>query len=177
MDKTTEDYGASVIETACEIAKTFRKRAYAPYSNYKVGACAVAIDTDSGTPLYFGGCNVENASYGMTICAERSAIFNAVGNGFKNIPILAIATKNNGMSCGACRQVEYEFNPNMVIISMNEVGGILECNLADLLPNAFGPQDLGVTVDLQEWFDEHGKWLEGYRKWKDKAMGWESEPE
>ncbi len=180
MGKTTEDYGASVIHTACEVAKIFRKRAYAPYSNYKVGACAVAIDPDSGTPLYFGGCNVENASYGVTICAERSAIFNAVGNGFKNIPIMAIATKNNGMSCGACRQVEYEFNPSMIIVSINEKGGIMECSLEDLLPNAFGPHNLNVTqdlADLQAEFDEHSNWIKEYRKYKDKAMGWESEPE
>lgn len=180
MDKTSKDYGASVIHTACEVAKIFRKRAYAPYSNYKVGACAVAIDPDTKHALYFGGCNVENASYGMTICAERAAIFNAVGNGFKNIPIMAIATKNNGMSCGACRQVEYEFNPNMIILSMNEVGGIMECRLPDLLTNAFGPHNLEINQNLQAQLDEHSDWLENYREWYDEAMKWtiwKSEPE
>lgn len=188
MEKLTNAYGTSVVHTACEVAKIFRKRAYAPYSDYKVGACAVAIDPDSGTALYFGGCNVENASYGMTICAERAAIFNAVGNGFKNIPIMAIATKNNGMSCGACRQVEYEFNPDMIILSINEVGGIMECRLPDLMPNAFGPHKLNVCMegmpedkkDLQAQVDEYDEWLKGYRKWYDEAMTWTiwgSEPE
>ncbi len=159
MGRDSEDYGANVVDTAFEVAKIFRERAYAPYSNYKVGACVVAIapntvkldlPTDTiypaGTIKYFGGCNVENASYGVTICAERAAIFNAVGHGFKNIPIMAIVTENGGMSCGACRQVEYEFNPNMILLSMNNMGVIVERKLSDLLSNAFGPSDLDLEL-------------------------------
>jgi cytidine deaminase len=159
MGRITEDYG--VKNTALEIAKDFREDAYAPYSNYKVGACAVAIG-DTGTVHYFAGSNVENASYGMTICAERVAIFNAVANGLKNIPIIAIATENGGMSCGACRQVEYEFNSDMLIVSTNDMGEIVERRLSDLLPDAFGPNDL-------EQADHHLPRKYGYKRIYDKT--------
>jgi cytidine deaminase len=98
---------------------------------------------DEGIWMYFSGCNIENASYGMTICAERTAIFTAVSLGFRTIGMMAIATKNAGMSCGACRQVEYEFNPNMYIICVGETGGdVMDYKLGEELPNAFGPHNL-----------------------------------
>jgi cytidine deaminase len=126
------------------MAKKYRIRAYAPYSRYRVGAVVLASRGDN---LYdarlFGGCNVENASYGMTICAERTAIFNAISAGYPHILAMIIATDNGGMSCGACRQVENEFNPNMTIISYNDVTGrVNEWSLNEQLPNAFGPASL-----------------------------------
>lgn len=132
-----------VVQTCVVGAQNARKMAYAPYSEYKVGACVYAQNAD-GYWAYFQGCNVENASYGMTICAERVAIFNAIVKGFTRIGMMAIATKNSGMSCGACRQVEFEFNPNMYVICVGEVGGdVMDYKLSDELPNAFGPKHLG----------------------------------
>ena len=75
-----------------------RKRSYAPYSKYRVGA---AVETESGDII--GGCNVESSSYGLTCCAERTALFRAIAEGYKKFIGIAIATKNGGMPCGACR--------------------------------------------------------------------------
>ena len=131
-----------VVQTCITAAQDARKRAYAPYSNYHVGSCVYA-QNDDGNWMYFSGCNIENASYGMTICAERTAIFNAVSIGYRKIGMMAIATSNAGMSCGACRQVEYEFNPDMYIICVGEKeGDILELILGEELPHAFGPEKL-----------------------------------
>ena len=80
-----------------------RKRSYAPFSNYYVGA---AVETASGDII--GGCNVESSSYGLTCCAERTALFRAIAEGHKNIISIAVATKNGGMPCGACRQVIWD---------------------------------------------------------------------
>ncbi len=94
------------------------KNAYAPYSNFKVGA---AILTKNGN--IYRGCNVENASYGLTICAERTAVFNAVINGEKEFLKIAIYVDNEEIlfpPCGACRQVLYEFSPEMEVIYFNK---------------------------------------------------------
>ncbi len=173
MEKYTEDHRASVIHTAIALAKILRERAYAPYSNYKVGACAVAIHPEFGTALYFGGCNVENASYGLTMCAERVAIYNAIAAGFKDIQYMVIVTEDGGTSCGACRQVEYELNPNMTIISFDAQDNIVYHNLSGLLPHAFGPHNLKPSAEGSE------TWVEGYKKWYTKTRYdmFESEPE
>jgi cytidine deaminase len=135
-------FSPDVVKTAVAMAQQARRRAYARYSNYNVG-CAVYAQNADGLWAYFSGCNIENASYGLTICAERVAIFKAVSEGFTNIGMMAIATKNAGMSCGACRQVEYEFNPNMYIICVGERGGdVMDYKLGNELPNAFGPHHL-----------------------------------
>ena len=132
-----------IRQRAINMARQFRRLAYAPYSKYTVGACVVSID-DNGQVHYHGGCNIENASYGLTICAERVAIFNAVAHGYHNISIMAIATKDGkGISCGACRQVEYEFNPDMEILTVGEHKVIPKTyRLEDELPHAFGPENL-----------------------------------
>jgi len=110
------------------------KLAYAPYSKYFVGA---ALLTKSGK--IFTGCNVENASYGLCICAERIAVFNAVSNGERGLSSIAVVTADGGSSCGACRQVMYEFNPQLSIIIANFKGEIvLETTALDLLPHPFG---------------------------------------
>lgn len=115
-----------------------KEKAYCPYSKYFVGAALVG---ESGK--VYQGCNVENASYGLTICAERAAVFRAVSEGEKNFTAIFIATKDGGLSCGACRQVLNEFNPNMQIITVNSLGEIChETTLDQLLPKSFGPNNL-----------------------------------
>lgn len=112
--------------------------AYAPYSNYHVGA---ALLTKNGQII--SGCNVENASYGLTNCAERSAIFSAVSQGKKEFVAMAVITKDGGSPCGGCRQVLNEFNPDMLIIMCDNTKKITqETTLTHLLPTAFGPHNL-----------------------------------
>jgi cytidine deaminase len=124
-------------------AQKARFMAYCPYSKYKVGAVVYAIDPVQGFPDIFMGCNVENASYGLTICAERTAIFRAVSEGHTDIKVMAIATDNGGMSCGACRQVEYEFNPDMEIYSISALTGeVKSFILSEIHKEGFGPEDL-----------------------------------
>lgn len=116
-----------------------QKQAYAPYSNYHVGAVAVTKRGES-----FSGCNVENASYGLTNCAERTAVFNAVSCGEREIETMILVSKDGqAMPCGACRQVLNEFNPKMNIICLDDTGNVsYETTLDILLPNAFGSGNL-----------------------------------
>ena len=110
-----------------------RKRAVAPYSNYKVGA-AVLTESDE----IIGGCNVESSSYGLTCCAERIAIYNALSSGHKKFTLLAVATDNGGKPCGACRQVIWDICGEIKIYTVDGEGNILETTSANLLPDAFG---------------------------------------
>lgn len=120
------------------IAKQARIWAYAPYSNYKVGA---AVLTESGR--IYEGVNVENSAYPDSICAERTAIFTAVSNGEKKFQAIAVVTKNGGTPCGSCRQVMSEFGEDILVIIADENEKILmEKKLSDLLPGAFTPKDL-----------------------------------
>lgn len=118
-----------------EAARAAMKNAHAPYSNFKVGA---ALRTNSGE--IFAGCNVENASYGMTNCAERTAIFSAVAKLGSKIEIEAIAvTCEQNVACapcGACRQVIYEFGPR-AIIYFQSAAGWKEMPITELLPEGF----------------------------------------
>lgn len=124
----------ALLQSACEA----RKKAYAPYSHYFVGS---AILTNKGT--IFQGSNIENASYGLTCCSERIAVFKAVSEGVTDFIALALVTKGGGFPCGACRQVLNEFSPNMLVFIGDENGNLLhETTLAALLPNAFGPYNL-----------------------------------
>jgi cytidine deaminase len=133
------------LETAPEWKKELVKAAvqamllaYAPYSKFFVGA---ALYTTSGKIIL--GANVENASYGLTICAERTAIFNAICQKEKDFQAIAISLKGSGSPCGACRQVLNEFNPDILVIMADENGEhAKECFLKDLLPDAFGPKNL-----------------------------------
>lgn len=119
-------------------AQEARTKAYAPYSEYLVGA---AVLTKDGT--IYSGANVENASYGLTICAERNATCTCVFNGHKDIEAVAVVIKDIGAPCGGCRQVLNEFNPNMEVYLANEdLTLIEEYNLSQLLPHAFGPGNL-----------------------------------
>lgn len=121
-----------------ERAREVRKRAYAPYSEYPVGA---ALLTRSGR--IFEGVNVENAAYPSGICAERSAVFSAVTQGEKAFDTIVIASQNGGEPCGACRQVLAEFGLDLLVITTDADDEIrIEANLKDLYPLAFGPEDL-----------------------------------
>lgn len=112
--------------------------AYIPYSHYPVGAALQAAD---GT--VFTGCNVENAAYPATICAERTALVKAVSEGHREFTALVVVTKNGGSPCGTCRQMLYEFAPNLPVIIADLDGKIHhELRLSDLLPLGFGPGKL-----------------------------------
>jgi cytidine deaminase len=122
-----------------ELAQEARLKAYAPYSNYQVGA---ALVTHSGK--FFTGCNVENAAYPTGLCAERVAIFKAVSEGEQQFRALAVVTSNGGTPCGSCRQVMAEFGLETIVLIADAQGKLhQETSLAELLPGAFGPGDLG----------------------------------
>lgn len=120
-------------------ARSASEHAYCPYSHFRVGA---AVLTDRGE--IFGGCNVENASYGLTICAERNAIFHTVARGQTRLKAIVVYTPTPIPSapCGACRQVINEFGPEAEIICVCDGPNILHKTLAQLLPEAFGPHNL-----------------------------------
>jgi cytidine deaminase len=116
-------------------------RAYAPYSQFQVGA---AVLTASGR--IYAGCNVENASYGLTNCAERTAIFNAVAAGERKLRLQCVVvytpTKIATAPCGACRQVINEFGPKARVLSFCDSDETMDVSIETLLPDAFGPADL-----------------------------------
>ncbi len=132
------DPDRAVIQELIERAREARTRAYAPYSEYPVGAALL-----SSAGQIFEGANVENAAYGSTMCAERIAAFTAVTSGERAFEVIAVVTENGGAPCGACRQVLSEFGEDLLVIVADAGGKIhLEIKLKDLLPRAFGPQDL-----------------------------------
>lgn len=116
-----------------------RQRAYAPYSHYWVGAALLTADG-----LVIQGCNVENASYGATICAERVALTAAVAQGKRDFIAMAVATKNGGSPCGTCRQVMAELGPAMIIYIADEQGNFRTTSVAALLPDWFVGEHLVV---------------------------------
>ena len=121
-----------------EVAKKYRENAYVPYSKFKVGA---AVLTDGGK--VFGGCNIENSSYPVTNCAERTAIFKAVSEGEKNLVAIAVVADTDGpcSPCGACRQVMAEFKIPKIIMT-NLKGDTKVATLEEVLPFAFSDKDL-----------------------------------
>jgi len=120
-------------------AKQAARRAYAPYSKFQVGA---AVLTGSGK--IFAGCNVENASYGLCNCAERTAIFSAVAAKERNLQCVVVYTPTPTATapCGACRQVIFEFGPTARVLSFCAGSETIDTTITDLLPRAFGPADL-----------------------------------
>ena len=128
------------MEELLGAAREARDRAYAPYSGFSVGAAVLA---DDGRIL--SAPNVENASYGMSLCAERGAVHKAVSEGAHRLEAVAVVASGEGHTwpCGGCRQVLYEFGRgDLVVISESPDGGRQQYTLAELLPNAFGPDDL-----------------------------------
>jgi cytidine deaminase len=121
-----------------EDAATARQKAYVPYSQYPVGA---ALLTASGA--VFTGCNIEIASYGATVCGERTAAFKAVSEGEREFRAIAVVTSNGAAPCGICRQVLIEFGPHMSVIMATPDGKITwEGTLTALLPFGFDSQQL-----------------------------------
>ena len=126
------------INTLIQFATVAREQSYSPYSNFAVGAALLCQD---GT--VYQGCNIENASYGMTNCAERTAICKAVSEGHRLFQAIAIIadTEDPCAPCGACRQVMVEFNIPTIILT-NLKGHTQVYTLDELLPLSFGPKDL-----------------------------------
>jgi len=115
-------------------AERARRDAYAPYSRFTVGAALLTRDG-----RIFAGCNVENASYGLSICAERAAVFNAVSAGDRDFVAIAIACKPGvAAPCGACRQVLNEFAPKLTVYYRGANRRVIKRRLDQLLPEAFG---------------------------------------
>jgi cytidine deaminase len=125
------------IDHLLGLAAQARKAAYVPYSHFAVGA---ALRAEDGT--IYTGCNVENASYGLTICAERNAVVHAVAEGARRFDAVAVVTENGVTPCGACRQVLAEFGPAMTIIVADTAGNRTVYAMQDLLPAAFTPEQL-----------------------------------
>ncbi len=122
-----------------DIAAQARRWAYAPYSNYFVGA---ALLTNSGK--IYDGVNIENAAYPDGICAERVAVFKAVSEGEREFSAIAVVTQNGGSPCGSCRQVLAEFGLETLVFIADAEGNLQqELTVADLLPGAFTPKSLG----------------------------------
>jgi cytidine deaminase len=121
------------IDELLRLAWQVRDQAYAPYSKFSVGA---ALLSDAGEA--FTGCNVENVSFGLTVCAERSAVSQAVANGVRRFKTIAIVSDSDlpVSPCGACRQVLAEFAPHLMIVCENRTGQRFTASLKDLLPRA-----------------------------------------
>lgn len=123
-----------------DMAYAAMERAYVPYSHFQVGACIKA-----GSGKYYCGCNIENAAYTPTNCAERTAIFQAVYQGERSFDAIAVACsgKKPAFPCGVCRQVLGEFcKPEMPVICGDAAHQAVETTLGALLPHSFGPEDL-----------------------------------
>ena len=121
------------------MAAAMQQRSYVPYSHFPVGAALLCED---GT--VFTGCNVENAAYGSTICAERTALVKAVSEGHTNFSAIAIAGQGEDYCwpCGACRQMLYEFAPGLRVLVSRRDGEIASTTLDQLFPHGFGPKSL-----------------------------------
>lgn len=122
-----------------DLAFTMLERSYVPYSKFPVGAALLCGD---GT--VFTGCNVENAAYGSTICAERTALVKAVSEGRRAFAALAVAGRSEDYCwpCGACRQMLYEFAPDLTVLVARGDGAYVKLPLKELLPHGFGPSSL-----------------------------------
>ena len=119
-------------------ARQAQANAYAPYSNYRVGAALL-----TSSDVIYQGANIENAAYPDSICAERVAVFKAVSEGEKDFQAIAVVTRDGGAPCGSCRQVLAEFSLETLVLVANEAGEVLrEGTVAELLPGAFGPSNL-----------------------------------
>lgn len=133
--------GRSVIEheALVEAARQARENAHAPYSNFRVGA---ALRAASGR--IFGGCNVENATYGLTVCAERVAIFKAMSEGERGFDAIAVVTDTDTLTppCGACRQLIWEFCGDVPVILANLKGKTETLQMRDLFPKPFDSSNL-----------------------------------
>lgn len=139
MKRVNKQKWSDMLETMLQQAKQARTNAYAPYSNFAVGACLVTQNDK-----LFSGCNVENASYGLTCCAETSAICQMISSGEKTIKEILIVGDGKSLitPCGSCRQQIFEFaiNADMPVHLCDSQGVQKTLSIGQLLPNAFGPQ-------------------------------------
>jgi cytidine deaminase len=121
-------------ESLIAAARTAREHAHAPYSNFRVGA---AVRAKSGR--VFMGCNIENATYGLTLCAERVAVFKAISEGERGFDLVAVVADTDTLTppCGACRQILWEFCGDAEVILANLNGKIDRCRLSTLFPRPF----------------------------------------
>ena len=127
-------------QSLIDLANEARRRAYAPYSNYPVGA---ALRTKTGR--VYTGVNIENAAYPTGICAERVAVFKAVSEGEHDFEVIAVVTDNGGSPCGSCRQVLAEFGLDTLILIADGKGKLLQTTtVRELLPEAFRPHHVGI---------------------------------
>lgn len=137
MSNLSDEECRALIDLAIEA----RRRAYAPYSNYSVGA---ALRTRSGR--LFTGCNIENAAYPTSMCAERVAVYKAVSEGEREFEVIAVATSNGGTPCGGCRQALAEFGLDTLVLVADTQGRLVQkTTVAELLPGAFTPEKLQGT--------------------------------
>ncbi|XP_072025207.1 cytidine deaminase-like [Amphiura filiformis] len=128
------------IQDLCRKSEEMKKAAYCPYSNFRVGAAILSKDGQ-----VFEGCNVENASYSLGVCAERCAILKAVSEGYKEFSAIAVASDIKDYHigpCGACRQVIYEFGKDMDIYLTRPDGTFIKTTARELMPHGFGPECL-----------------------------------
>jgi cytidine deaminase len=134
-----ESLRASEFESLISAAKTARENAHAAYSNFRVGA---GLRASSGR--IFGGCNVENATYGLTVCAERVAIFKAISEGERGFDAIAVVTDTDALTppCGACRQLIWEFCGNVPVILANLKGKVEIIPMKELFPKPFDASNL-----------------------------------
>ncbi len=125
-----------LVERALEM----RRFSYAPYSHFRVGA---ALECEDGS--VYTGCNVENAAYGSSLCAERTALVKAVSEGRRRFVRLAVAgdSADYCWPCGACRQMLREFGTDLEVLAANREGAYVAISLEELLPHSFGPETLG----------------------------------
>ena len=125
-------------EALLAAAREVRRQAYAPYSNFLVGAAVLTADGE-----IFNGVNVENASYGLTVCAERNAIGAMIAAGERQIAAVAVASENGVTPCGACRQVLREFGGDVPVWIIDDTSGVVrETTLGELLPDSFTGEQL-----------------------------------
>ncbi len=142
MSRARGEPTSAEVRRLVRTARAARRRAYAPYSHFLVGAAVL-----TGTGTIVPGCNVENASYGLSVCAERAAIHRAVAGGHRRLRAVAVATGPSvSMPCGACRQVMQEFGVRFVIVT-GDRGGARTFRLTELLAHPFSPADLGSPAD------------------------------
>ena len=125
------------VEELVRLAVSARKRAYAPYSDYQVGSALLTVDG-----AVYVGCNVENASYPATICAERVALTSAIADGQRDFVAIAVATRDGGSPCGICRQVMAELGPGMDVYIAAADGVYRTTSVQALLPDAFTADSL-----------------------------------
>ena len=133
------DISPAIFRRLEKAARAAARASYSPYSNFKVGAAILA-----GSGKVYVGSNVENASYGLCNCAERTAIFTATAAGERTLKAVVVYTPTPGptMPCGACRQVINEFGPQAIVVGICDSSQRKEATLPQLLPDAFGPENL-----------------------------------